>query len=107
MNPYLDIFLLSLLVVYIVDLSGFTEAWLSAFSRWLGRTVREVRPFTCSLCMVWWTGVVYAIVTGRFCLPILAYTALLSYLSMTISHFMIFINELLLVCISKLQRKIS
>lgn len=103
MNPYLDILLLSLLVIYIVDLSGFTDAWLAAFSRWLGRTVREVRPFSCSLCMVWWAGVIYAAVTRNFTLPVLAYIALLSFLSMTISNLFIFLREKLLQWINRIS----
>ena len=35
MNPFLDLLFLTLVVVFIVDLSGFTDSWLSAFSKWL------------------------------------------------------------------------
>ena len=103
MNPWTDLLFLSLLVVFIVDLSGFTESWLSAFSRWLGRRVTSVKPFTCSLCMTWWTGIVYLIVTGRFCLPLLAYVAGLAFFSFPISEGLIFIKETLLKWISHLQ----
>lgn len=96
MKPYLDILLLSLVVIFIVDLSGFTEAWLAALSKWLGRTVRSVKPFSCSLCMTWWSGIVYLLVTGRFCLPLLAYVALLAFLSLPISELLIFIRETIL-----------
>ena len=102
MNPYLDILFLTLLMVFIVDLSGFTDSWLSAFSKWLGHTVKEFKPFTCSLCMSWWAGVVYLIVTGQFSLSLLAYAALLAYLSFPIRDFFIFINDLLLKWINKL-----
>lgn len=101
-TPYFDIFLLSLLVIYIVDVSGFTDAWLRAFSRWLGHTVREVKPFSCSLCMVWWSGFVYAIVTGHFCIRILAFVALMSYASITISNLLIFLREKTLQWINKI-----
>ena len=96
MNPYTDILFLSLLVIYIVDVSGFTDSWLAAFSKWLGHPVYSFKPFTCSLCMTWWAGFVYLIVTGRFCLPLLAYVALFSYLSFPISETLIFIKEILL-----------
>lgn len=102
MKPFLDLLFLTLIVVYVVDLSGFTDSWLRAFSRWLGRTVKEFKPFTCSLCMTWWTGIVYLIVTGRFSIPLLAYVAALSFLSFPISQFFIFLNELLLKWINKL-----
>lgn len=96
MNPYTDILFLSLIVIYIVDVSGFTDSWLAAFSRWLGHTVTSVKPFSCSLCMTWWAGIVYLLATGRFCLPLIAYVALFSFLSFPISEFLIFIKETLL-----------
>ena len=102
MNPFLDLLFLTLVVVFIVDLSGFTDSWLSAFSKWLGHTVREFKPFTCSLCMTWWTGIVYLLVTGQFSIPLLAYVALLAFLSFPIRDFFIFIKELLLKWINKL-----
>ena len=102
MKPYLDLLFLALIVVFIVDLSGWTDTWLDAFSRWLGHKVKEFKPFTCSLCMTWWTGIVYLIVTGRFSLGLLAYVALLAFLSFPISQFLIFIKELLLKWINKL-----
>lgn len=103
MNPYTDILFLTLIVVFIVDLSGFTDSWLSAFSKWLGHPVYSFKPFTCSLCMSWWSGIVYLIVTGRFCLPLLAYVALFSFLSFPISELLIFIKETLLKWIRRWQ----
>lgn len=103
MNPWTDILFLSLVVIYIVDLSGFTDAWLSALSRWLGRTVTQFKPFTCSLCMTWWSGIVYLLVTGRFCLSLLAYVAAFSFLSLPIGEILIFIRETLLKWIRRIS----
>ena len=102
MNPYTDILFLTLVVVFVVDRSGWTDAWLGWLSRWLGRTVRSVKPFSCALCMTWWSGVVYLIATGRFCLPLLAYVAALAFLSFPISQFLIFLKEMLLKWIGKI-----
>lgn len=96
MNPYIDILILSLVAIFIVDVSGFTQSWMDALSRWLGRQIRPVKPFACSLCMTWWTGLAYALISGNFNIPIVGYIALLAYLSFPISQFMIFIRELLL-----------
>ena len=102
MNPFLDLLYLTLVVVFIVDLSGWTDTWLGYFSRWLGYTVKEFKPFTCSLCSSWWAGIIYLIVTGQFSLGLLAYVALLAYLSFPIREFFIFLNDLLLKWINKL-----
>lgn len=96
MNPYTDILFLTLIVVFIVDASGFTDSWLDALSRWLKHRVNSFKPFSCSLCMTWWSGIVYLIATGRFCLPLIAYVAGLAFLSGTISDLFIFIRETIL-----------
>ena len=96
MNPWTDLLFLTLVVVFIVDLSGWTDTWLGWLSRWLGHPVLSLKPFSCSLCMTWWSGIVYLLVTGRFCLPLLAYVALLAFLSLPISELLIFIRETIL-----------
>lgn len=97
MKPYTDILILSLVVIFIVDVSGFTQSWHDALQRWIGRPIREdIKPFSCSLCMTWWTGLAYALISGNFNIPTVGYIALLAYLSFPISQFMIFIRELLL-----------
>ena len=96
MNPYTDILFLTVIVVFIVDVSGFTESWLHALSRWLRHQVTSLKPFSCSLSMTWWSGLIYLIITGRFCLPLIAYVALMAFLSLPISEFLIFIRETLL-----------
>lgn len=93
---YTDLLLLTLVVVWIVDLSGWTDTWLGWLSRWLGRSVRELKPFSCSLCMTWWTGIVYALCQRCLTIPLLAYIALLAFLSFPLSEFFIFIREWLL-----------
>jgi hypothetical protein len=96
MNPWTDLLLLTAIVVWSVDLSGWTDTSLGWLSRWLGRTVRSFKPFSCSLCMTWWTGIVYLVVTGRFCIPLVAYVALLAFLAFPLSEIFIFIRETLL-----------
>lgn len=96
MNPWTDILFLTLVVVFIVDLSGFTESWLNALSRWLGRRVNSFKPFSCSLCMSWWCGLAYLLITGRFALPLIAYVAGMAFLSFPIGEILIFIRESLI-----------
>ena len=100
-TPYLDILLLSLVVIWIVDVSGFTDSWMNALSRWLNRQIRPVKPFACSLCMTWWTGLAYALITGNLCIPIVAFCALMAYLSFPISQLMIFIHSTLMQWMSR------
>lgn len=100
-TPYLDILLLSLVVIWIVDVSGFTQSWMDALSRWLDRQIRPVKPFACSLCMTWWTGLAYALITRNLSIPIVAFCALMAYLSFPISQLMIFIHSTLMQWMSR------
>ena len=94
MKTYIDLLLLAAITIYIVDLSGFTEAWRSALTRLIkAKDLKPIRPFDCSLCMTWWVCIIYALCTGSFSLPILAYIALLSFLSLPIGQLLIFIRE--------------
>lgn len=82
MKVYTDILFATLIVVYIIDLSGFTQSWRSALAKWLkvGR-VGSIRPFDCSLCMVWWVGLVIAICDSALSFGVVAYIAALSFLA--------------------------
>ena len=100
-TPYLDILLLSLVVIWIVDVSGFTQSWMNALSRWLNRQIRPVKPFACSLCMTWWTGLAYSLITRNLSIPIVAFCALMAYLSFPISQLMIFIHSTLMQWMSR------
>jgi hypothetical protein len=46
--------------------------------------------------MTWWTGIIYLLSTGRFCITLVAYVAGLAFLAFPISEFLIFTRELLL-----------
>lgn len=93
---YIDILLMTLTVVYIVDVSGFTLSWRSALAHWLGRSesaLRPLPPFDCGKCMTFWICLVLAAIEGALSLPVLAYICLLSCLSVTFAQAFIFIRE--------------
>ena len=76
--------LVAVIVVYIVDISGVMDSLKAGLSRWLSATVKRIKPFDCSLCMVWWAGIVYVLSVGRFSLFTLCWIAILSMLSVQI-----------------------
>ena len=94
MSIYLQQFILAVVVVFIVDCSGFTDAWRGALQRALRlRELRPLKPFDCSLCMAWWTTLLYPLAVGQFSLLTLATAAALSLLSRTISAVLLFIVD--------------
>jgi hypothetical protein len=53
--------------------------------------------------MTWWTCIVFSICAGTFSLPVLAYIAMLSFLSLPIGQLMIFIREGMTFLINKMM----
>lgn len=103
MKAIIDLMLVALVTIYIVDLSGFTETWLNILSNYRGRKITGLKPFSCSLCMVWWVCLIFLLVTGNLTLPMVAFSALLSFLSVPLGQMMHLIRETILMVINKLQ----
>ena len=103
MKAIIDIILVALVTIYIVDLSGFTETLLKVISAYKGRKITELKPFSCSLCMVWWVCLIYAVIVGNLTIPVVALIALLSLLSVPCGQFLILIREAFLKVITKLM----
>ena len=61
----------------LVDVTGVIEDMLTPIVRWLtGSKIGTVgKPFSCSLCMTFWTGLIYLLCTGNF--TIVNFTVLL------------------------------
>lgn len=94
MSIYTQQAIIAAVVVFIVDLSGFTDSWRDALARALHiRNLRPLKPFDCSLCMTWWTCLIYPLCTGDFSLLTLANAAALALLSQPLSAVMLFIVE--------------
>ena len=96
MGIYIKLLLIAAITIYIVDLSGFTESWRSAVARWLHiseSALRPLPPFDCGKCSTWWVCIIYALCTGTFSLGVLAFIALLSFLSIPLGQFFIFVRE--------------
>ena len=103
MKAIIDIILVALVTIYIVDLSGFTETLLKVISAYKGRKITELKPFSCSLCMVWWVCLIYAVIVGNLTIPVVALIALLSLLSVPFGQLLILIRDAFLKLITKLM----
>lgn len=94
MSIYLQQLVLAAAVVYIVDVSGFTESWRNAIARWLHVSeLRALPPFDCGKCMTFWSTLALAAINGQLHLLTFAAAAALALLSKSFSAVMIFISE--------------
>lgn len=105
-NIYIDLLLVALITIYVVDLSGFTDTWLKFLSAYKGRKITELKPFSCSLCMVWWVCLAYLVITSQLTLSLVAFTALLSFLSIPMGQILVLLREVMLHIINKLMSKL-
>lgn len=66
-----DIIIIAVLVCFVIN-SGAVDAIKRGLWRWLrgGTPYKEysLKPFDCELCLTWWSGVAYIIVSGELSL---------------------------------------
>jgi hypothetical protein len=97
----IDLFLITLIIVFIIDISGFIDEMETILSKWLKGKARVPKPFSCSLCMTWWTGLIYLLIIGEFTLLWIATVALFALLSGVLATLLICIRETLNCVIEK------
>lgn len=56
---FLDLLMLTTVICFVIDVSGIVDSIESMLSRWRGKPCRLIKPFSCSLCMSFWIGLIY------------------------------------------------
>lgn len=102
-----NLILISLIIVYIIDISGFVDEIENFFFKKFKIGASRLKPFNCSKCMTWWIGLLTIFIQDMFTLKYIALVAAISMLSNTISQLLIFIREALNKTVNKLIELIS
>lgn len=96
---YINILLIAAVWVFLLDVSGAWSEMTSIVSGWItGGRIRKpilIKPFSCSLCMTFWTGIAYIAIAGYFTLPMMAYVCLVAMLTPRLKDLLITIDLLL------------
>lgn len=96
----LDLFLISVIICFIIDCSGFINNLKKILLKHLYNVTTaspnslSIKPLDCSLCMIFWTGLIYIIFNNDFSLINLAVVSILSLLSSNISGLLFYLKEL-------------
>lgn len=98
---WLNLIIVAVIVCFIVDLSGIVASikwgiWKHLFKKVGTPDSIALKPFECSLCMVFWTDLLYLILSGGFSLPLLLEICLLSFLSKNISGGLRLVQDILI-----------
>ena len=108
---YLKLLLISLIIVYIIDISGVVDEFIRplvirAFKLPKNANLK-LKPISCSLCMMFWVGLIYLLAVHAFTIFNIAYVCLLSFLTPNIKGIILYMKELLIFIENKLYKFID
>ena len=109
MNLYFDIVLIAVIYVFGIDVCGFWQTLSSGLKRLMtgGRMHQpfDLKPFSCSLCMTFWTGIVYLLATHALTIGHLAYVCLVAMLTPRIYDLLLVVSDLLAALFNLIRPK--
>lgn len=107
----LNILLLSFIVVMIIDVSGFVDELKSVIKSILTNGKMSdpnysLKPFDCSLCMTFWTGIVYLLIINNLTLFNITFTLFIAVMTPVIRDLIFMIREIMTYIIRKIDEKL-
>lgn len=105
----LNILIISVICCCIIDVSGFVEEIENGLTKMMKMKTkaRIPKPFCCSLCMTFWTGLLYLIIAQSFTLPYLMYLLIIAVMTPVTTEVILFARGLLMKGIVSLGRWIG
>ena len=98
---YLKLIELTVIVVIIVDISGFVDSIKSLIGKVLGINNVNLKPLDCSFCANFWVSLGYLVITNELSITAVMVTLLLSTMTTIIRDAIYLIRDLLGKIISK------
>lgn len=96
-----NLLLITLIIVFIIDLSGIIDSIETLLSKFLNGKARVPKPFSCSLCMTWWVGLIYLLCIHQFTLIWISIVALFAFLTPVFSAILVWLRETLIWVVDK------
>lgn len=97
----LNLFLLTCIIVFIIDISGFVDEIVKRiYDKYIKvgdyhTLLPKLKPFTCSLCSTFWIGLIYLLITSQFNILMIGYVCLLAFLTPIIGDIFILVKDAL------------
>ena len=97
----INLFILTCIIVFIIDLSGFVDEMVKRlYYKYIKvgdyhTLIPKLKPFTCSLCLTFWAGITYLLITSQFNILMIGYVCLLAFLSPIIGDILVMIKDVL------------
>lgn len=108
----INLILISAIVVFIVDISGAVDSLKSGL-KWIltkgkmNNSDYRLKPIDCSLCQIWWCGIIYLLCTGNFTLPYLAFVCLLSAFAEILKNSILLLKDIITTIIQLIYKLID
>lgn len=107
----INLLLITLIIVFIVDISGAIEHLVNPLIKYIlkiPKTSRiEIPLISCSLCMTFWSGLIYIICMGEFTLLNLFFVCVCAFLTPHIKDLFILVRDILTIFSNKIYDKLS
>lgn len=107
---YLTAIFIMLVVVYVVDLSGFVQSVKHGLWRLIKGEAKytefDLKPFDCSQCVTFWASLLWAIFSGGLTWGVVLWICVLAYSARTVGEIWRALFEALENLIGKLINKI-
>lgn len=98
---YIDLFEITVIVVIVVDISGFVDSIKNLVGKVLHINNVSLKPFDCSFCLNWWLSLGYLVITNELTITAVMVTLLLSTMTPIIKDAVYLVRDLLGKIISK------
>ena len=97
----INLIIIQLIIVFVTDLTDFPNTIYKALSYILtkGKFVvsqGNLHLVSCSLCQVWWLGLIYLIITHSVTIPALGFVLLLAFLTPVAKELLYLIKDILI-----------
>ena len=108
---YLNVLILTVIVVIILDVTDFVPEITSRIRSWFtgGRMKSPIyaKPWTCSLCMSHHINVIYALIVGKFTLPLWLFIIALSITTPFIKDVILVVEDALVASVDYIRNKLK
>lgn len=106
MLVYFNCLYITIAMVLVIDQFQFVNEITTIISGWLSngkiKKPLNIKPFSCSLCMSWWTNLLYIIMAGKLSIFMILYILLLSFMTPVITTTLTLIKHIILFILNKI-----
>ena len=103
--------LITIFFVIVIDQLHFVDDITSVISGWMtnGKIKKpiQLKPFSCSTCMSWWTNLIYILAIGHCTIPMILYIVVLSWGTPIINSILSFVINAVFKMINIISEKID